>query len=425
MLCCLSPLANGRSQERFQPGFARGLCRWLLTWGWVVASGWLLPSAGAVEFSGQTSSVVHTNVIVPSGPWSIHVVKVPRAGAQLEIRSQHAGGGALGLSTLRDQVGAVDGKVLAAINGGFYRRDSVYAGAARGLQIVAGEVISAPASNACFWTDLNGEPHLASVTSEFRVILPDGTRVPLGLNEPRADNAVVLFTPAIGASTLTTNGLEFILERQAGSRWLPLRMGQFYTARVREKRAGGDTPLSPEVLVLSVGPALKPQFDSIESGARLQIFLGSQPSLSVARHALSAGPVLVAAGRRQRFRAAEDDAYELSSMLEQHPRSAIGWNKDACFLVQVDGRQRDVSVGMTLDELADFLVKLGCQEAMNLDGGGSATLWYDGEVRNNPCDGYERTIANSLIVVQKAGKGGSRPVAQQRQGTTKEAGGAD
>jgi exopolysaccharide biosynthesis protein len=56
---------------------------------------------------------------------------------------------------------------------------------------------------------------------------------------------------------------------------------------------------------------------------------------------------------------------------------------------------------MTLDELGKWLTDLGCKEAMNLDGGGSATLWYNGEVRNNPADRVEREIANCLVVVKK------------------------
>jgi hypothetical protein len=45
---------------------------------------------------------------------------------------------------------------------------------------------------------------------------------------------------------------------------------------------------------------------------------------------------------------------------------------------------------MTLEELASFMIKLGCEEAMNLDGGGSATLWYDGDVRISPSSGGAR-----------------------------------
>lgn len=86
-------------------------------------------------------------------------------------------------------------------------------------------------------------------------------------------------------------------------------------------------------------------------------------------------------------------------MLERHPRTALGWNAKDYLLVVVDGRQKNLSVGMTLEELGETLVKLGCTEAMNLDGGGSATLWYDGAVKNSPCDGRERPIANSLLIV--------------------------
>ena len=87
--------------------------------------------------------------------------------------------------------------------------------------------------------------------------------------------------------------------------------------------------------------------------------------------------------------------------MERHPRTAIGWNERYFFLVEVDGRQRQLSVGMTLDELSSFLMNLGCDEAMNFDGGGSATLWYGGEVRNSPCERGEREIANCLVVVSK------------------------
>ncbi len=80
---------------------------------------------------------------------------------------------------------------------------------------------------------------------------------------------------------------------------------------------------------------------------------------------------------------------------------AIGWNEKYLFLVEVDGRQKRLSVGMTLEDLAKFLVKLGCNDAMNFDGGGSATLWFDGQVRNSPCDRMEREIANCLVIVRK------------------------
>ena len=88
----------------------------------------------------------------------------------------------------------------------------------------------------------------------------------------------------------------------------------------------------------------------------------------------------------------------------RHPRTAIGWNKDYIFFVQVDGRQSGHSVGMTYSELANYMVKLGCQEALNLDGGGSATFWMLGQVINSPSRGQSRDIANGLVLIQKPEK---------------------
>ena len=76
-------------------------------------------------------------------------------------------------------------------------------------------------------------------------------------------------------------------------------------------------------------------------------------------------------------------------------------------MVEVDGRQKALSVGMTLEELSRFLIDLGCQDAMNLDGGGSATLWYAGQVRNSPCDRAEREIANGIGVLRRADESGT------------------
>ena len=69
--------------------------------------------------------------------------------------------------------------------------------------------------------------------------------------------------------------------------------------------------------------------------------------------------------------------------------------------MSVDGRHPGVSEGLTLEEFSAQLVKLGCEQAINLDGGGSATLWFDGKVRNYLCDGYERKIANGITFVEK------------------------
>ena len=116
-------------------------------------------------------------------------------------------------------------------------------------------------------------------------------------------------------------------------------------------------------MVLSMGPATLKATPVVEPGAELSISTMTAPALRGVKTAISGGPVLVRGAKRQRFKTADSDSYEFGSMMERHPRSAIGWNENYFFLVTVDGRQKGVSAGMTLNELAAYLVELGCEEA--------------------------------------------------------------
>src|SRR5690606_33477166 len=60
--------------------------------------------------------------------------------------------------------------------------------------------------------------------------------------------------------------------------------------------------------------------------------------------------------------------------------------RDRLFLVVVDGRQPDASVGMSLDELTWVFQRLGATHAVNLDGGGSSAMVVQGRVVNSPSD---------------------------------------
>jgi exopolysaccharide biosynthesis protein len=86
----------------------------------------------------------------------------------------------------------------------------------------------------------------------------------------------------------------------------------------------------------------------------------------------------------------------------RHPRTAAGISADGhtLWLVVADGRQAGYSVGMTLPELADLMIELGADDALNLDGGGSSAFVYHnsgGEwITNKPSDGAFRPVANHL-----------------------------
>ncbi len=355
--------------------------------------------------AGESSEgLIYTNQRVAAGPWSIHVVRIPRHGGSFEFETAHANRAAIGMGALTSQIESLDSSLgipVVAVNGDYYQRDKAYAGDPRGVQIAGGELLSAPSGGACFWIDSGGNPHAARVDSNLRVSLPMGPKINCGLNEDRAVREAEIYTPALGASTRTVGGREFVLERNGDGPWLPLRTWEAYQARIKSVSDSGNTPLTPQVMVFSVSAKLAQSLPELKPGDTLQVSTASTPSLKGARMAIGGGPLL--AGRHKVFsiEAGSSDSYQSSSMFERHPRTAVGWNKDYYFLVVVDGRQPDLSVGMTLAELARRMVDLGCDEAMNLDGGGSSELWFDGKIRNSPCDGKERQIANSLIVVRR------------------------
>jgi exopolysaccharide biosynthesis protein len=67
----------------------------------------------------------------------------------------------------------------------------------------------------------------------------------------------------------------------------------------------------------------------------------------------------------------------------------------------VDGRRPGVAIGMSYDEEAALMLRLGCQQALNLDGGGSSVMAIrnpagEYQILNTPSDGHERPVADVL-----------------------------
>jgi hypothetical protein len=278
-----------------------------------------------------------------------------------------------------------------------------YPGDPRGLQIVGGELVSAASDQATFWIEADGTPQATNVTCQLAATWPEGAVTPLGLNEQCRDGKPVLYTTRVGTLTRARDGLELVLEAGGPGPWLPLRSGETYAARIREIRPTGNSAIAPDTLVLALPgtsaegvPAPKPAV-----GQLLRISTRSAPDLRGVPFAISGGEVLVRQGRKVPLKPLYSMDYKYRSALERHPRSAIGASRDGWFLVEVDGRQPLLSKGMTLDELADYLVGLGCDLAMNLDGGPSSTFWMDGEVRNSPCNRRELPVANGIVVLRK------------------------
>jgi hypothetical protein len=118
---------------------------------------------------------------------------------------------------------------------------------------------------------------------------------------------------------------------------------------------------------------------------------------------LGGSPILLREGKR--WFADVDDNFTRG----RHPRTLVGWNPAGEeLLVTVDGRQPDVSVGMTLAEAADLLLALGATEGINLDGGGSTTFVTNGTVANQPSDVAVR--GGDGLVIRHSAQAGDKVV---------------
>jgi hypothetical protein len=120
---------------------------------------------------------------------------------------------------------------------------------------------------------------------------------------------------------------------------------------------------------------------------------------------LQAGPLLVAGGRSA-FVDGEDQegfsqaAHQFDSDITRgrFPRAALAIAGDRLLAVACDGRTRH-DVGMTLSELAEALVNLGATDALNLDGGGSASLVHGGRLRNRPREEHGIDLLDGRAIV--------------------------
>ena len=111
---------------------------------------------------------------------------------------------------------------------------------------------------------------------------------------------------------------------------------------------------------------------------------------------LTFGPLLVDGGEAVTF----PKKYAISLAEEiREPRTAIGLVEPNHYVLLIaDGRRKGWSdKGMTLREMQQVLVETGCEIAYNLDGGGSTTLYVNGEVLNHPSGSRERDVSDIVF----------------------------
>jgi len=358
----------------------------------------LLPVVGAAPSSARTTQLFagvtyETGVqFTPHGPVAIHIIRGPRPVGLYRLRPALSNESVLGRETVSSmQRRLATQATVVGVNGDLSRFAD---GKPSGILLRDGILVSPP----------NGGRSSAGITLDgmldvrrirfFGTWRGTGQRRALNeFNEPPGPNGIALFTSDWGAATPRIAG-SFAVALSPFPSALP---NADLSAPVTNVALDGPVPLSPgtAVLVARGNAAAKLQAEAT-LGTTVTSRLILQPGWETVADAIGGGPVLVRNGNPV-YRA--NEAFTTSQLAPRHPRTAVGQFPDGRILfVVVDGRQSGYSVGMTTFEMAQTMVRLGAVRAMQLDGGGSSTLAFDGAVLNRPSDGRERPISTALML---------------------------
>lgn len=224
------------------------------------------------------------------------------------------------------------------------------------------------------------------------------------VNDARLEKGATLITPPVGDRiALASPDFVFVPLRLEKTEFLP---NLPVRARVQDAVTSPTGPLPPNVVLAAFGSDRRGDAAALKPGASVTLLAKVTNIDGVIEECVGGGPLLVEDGRV--VVDDESEGFGRSFVRTRHPRTAIGLSKDGrtVHMVTVDGRQPEISIGHSLQELAQYMADLGCDKAINLDGGGSTTMIVRGEVANKPSDRTgPRTVTNALLVVSKAGPG--------------------
>ncbi|MDQ3066617.1 MAG: phosphodiester glycosidase family protein [Actinomycetota bacterium] len=326
----------------------------------------------------------------PHGPVAIHVVRAPRPTGLYALQPTLSNESIQGLERVTSmQKRLSPSATMVGVNGDFFA-DS---GRPSGVLMRNGVVESPP------FGDRSSVGATAEGALDVRRIEFFGTWRGLGqrrtlndLNQSPGPNGFSLFTPAYGTATPSQAGVSEAVIFPLP----PTTPNTDLTGPVIHVASGGGTPIPPGGAVLVArGTAGQRLAEEAPVGTNLTFRVIFRPEWTGITQAVGGGPVLVR-NRGPVFRAQE--AFQSNQLAPRNPRTAVGQLADGRVLMVVtDGRRPGYSVGMTNFELAQTLVRLGAVTGSALDGGGSSTLAFDGQLLNRPSDsGGERPSSNAL-----------------------------
>ncbi len=313
---------------------------------------------------------------------------------------------------------SVEGESLyfAGINGGFFAMSGTandgktsIVGRPHHASVAEGEIYRTSTSAICrhFGITSDKVPYLSNASVDFTGTITTATDSYeiSGVNVNAGNNKIILYTDKMPGQVTQVTGSSFpmyyevALMPKAGERLVP---GKPCKMTVKGAWARGTNMAIPDGGYVISGKGLAgPFIQSLNDGDEVEVNLpmSFDGETVMVEHLTTGNPKILGNGEVLNTEGERADA------IEWHPRTSIGYSKDKKKLIMLvcDGRT-EISRGVRTRELADLMRYAGADEALNLDGGGSSTLYTSMlGVRNYPSSkGVQRKVGDGVFVVSTA-----------------------
>lgn len=353
---------------------------------------------------GQGTSYVQTEGVNGSGLQSVHYVEYsPNSGVTPIIAYGNNLYGKSTITYVADFLENNGQKVIAGINADFFDTTT---GIPIGIVIDNGVFVSSNLGSPAIGFKADGSAIIGTPANVMYLRGENGGTVRVScFNKTRSKYTVCLFDENFGTSTKTTTaGTNIILERINND-------DVVVNGDIKMKVVSITTDTTEAASIKSNQMVLTASNDC-ETDIATPFSVGETVTFSVDADNSEWDDVMYAVGGKVMIDDGNVDT--TGSPTGNNPRSAVGIKADGTVvLYEVDGRQSGFSVGMTMSQLANEMLDLGCVDAINLDGGGSSAIIIQrtGEssynVVNSPSDGSLRKCANYIMLVNNQSKTGN------------------
>ncbi len=336
-------------------------------------------------------------------PWHVYILEMDltkRTNALKMVKAGQKLTGKQRTSQMVQKMSESGFTVLAAVNGDFFKKD----GRPLNAQASDGVLLKQPISRSIFGITKDGKPFIEIMTFAGALLSDGGKRIAMeGINERRDRDELILYNRYHGKTTGTNRwGRE--------RRVRPLNTEVYANDTVRavvletnDTRAAYNSPLEDNTWVVSGhGKAAIFLEEHVSEGDTIGLILELPPLKKPISEMIGGMPRLIRNGKISVEW--QKEGPNRAFAYNRHPRTSVGFSKDStrvyCFVV--DGRQPGYSLGMSLFELAQYMLEWGVYQGLNLDGGGSSTMVVGDSVVNRPSDTEgERPVGNAVLILKK------------------------